>query len=172
MTFLKEISTFIIYYEALRTPLSYFLPFVVVEALSHVRLFATPWARAHQTLLSSAISQSLLQLMPLNRWCHITISFSAAPFTFCLQSFPASGYFPMSWLFISGGQNIVASASVLPMNMPLVLTNSRSDLNAKNASSTIHKVTYKTLMIVCCTRDGTCFCATENVVSYWTLSRK
>ena len=78
----------------------------------------------------------------------------------------------MSWLFISGGQNIGASASVLPMNMPLVLTNSRSDLNAKNASSTIHKVTYKTLMIACCTRDGTCFCATENMVSYWTLSRK
>ena len=39
---------------------------------------------------------------PLNRWCHPTISFSVIPFSSCLQSFPASGSFPMSWLFESG----------------------------------------------------------------------
>ena len=41
------------------------------------------------------------------------------PFSSCLQSFPASGSFPMSWLFASGGQNtgVSASASVLPMNI-------------------------------------------------------
>ena len=50
------------------------------------------------------------------------------PFSFCLQSFPGSGFFPMNWLFTSGGQRIgtSASASVLPMNIqdwfPLVLT--------------------------------------------------
>ena len=50
------------------------------------------------------------------------------PFSSCLQSFPASGSFPMSWLFTSGGQSIgaSASASVLPMNIqdsfPLGLT--------------------------------------------------
>ena len=38
-------------------------------------------------------------------------------FTQCLQSFPASGSFPMSWLFASDGQSIGASASVLPMNI-------------------------------------------------------
>ena len=54
---------------------------------------------------------------PLSRWCHPTILSSVIPFSFCLQSFPASGSFPMSWLFASGGQNIGTSAlaSVLPM---------------------------------------------------------
>ena len=65
---------------------------------------------------------------PLSRWCHPTISSSVIPFSSCLQSFPASGPFPMSQLFISGGQSIGASvsASVLPMNVqdwfPLGLT--------------------------------------------------
>ena len=55
---------------------------------------------------------------PLSRWCHPTISSSVVPFSSCLQSFPASGYFPMSQLFASGGQSIgvSASTSVLPMN--------------------------------------------------------
>ena len=47
----------------------------------------------------------------LNR-CHPTISFSVVPISSCLQSFPASGSCPMSWLFTSGGQIIGASASV------------------------------------------------------------
>ena len=60
-------------------------------------------------------------------WCHPTISFSVVPFS-CLQSFPASGSFPMSQFFASGDQSIgvSASASVLPMNIqgwfPLELT--------------------------------------------------
>ena len=52
----------------------------------------------------------------LNQWCHPTISSSVAPFPSTLQSFPASGYFPVSWLFALGSQSIRASASVLPMN--------------------------------------------------------
>ena len=54
---------------------------------------------------------------PLSRWCYLTISSSVALFS-CPQSFPASGSFPVSWLFASGGQIIgaSASASVLPMN--------------------------------------------------------
>ena len=53
---------------------------------------------------------------PLTRWCCLTISSSAAP-CFCLQSFSASESFSMSWLFASGGQSTVASASatVFPM---------------------------------------------------------
>ena len=56
---------------------------------------------------------------PLSRWCHPTISSSVVLFSSCLQSFPASGSFPMSRLFTSGGQNIRAlvSASVLSMNV-------------------------------------------------------
>ena len=56
---------------------------------------------------------------PSNRWRHPTISSSVVPFSSCLQSFPASGSFLMSQLFISGGQSTGASAlaSVLPMNI-------------------------------------------------------
>ena len=65
---------------------------------------------------------------PSNWWCHPTILTSVNPFSSCLQSFPATGSFPVSQLFASGGQSIGVSAlaSVLPMNMqhwfPLRLT--------------------------------------------------
>ena len=65
---------------------------------------------------------------PLSRWCHPTISSSVIPFSSCLQPFPASGSFPVSQFFASGGQNIRVSAlaSVFPMNIqdwfPLGLT--------------------------------------------------
>ena len=65
---------------------------------------------------------------PLSRWCHPTILSSVNSFFSGLQSFPASGSFPMSQFFASGGQSIrvSASASVLPMNIqgwfPLGLT--------------------------------------------------
>ena len=65
---------------------------------------------------------------PLSLWCHTTISSSVIPFSSCLQSFPASGSFPMSQFFASGGQRIrvSASASVLPVTIqdwfPLGLT--------------------------------------------------
>ena len=57
--------------------------------------------------------------LQLSQWCHPTISFSVVPFSFCLQSFAASGSFPRSQLFASGGQSIGVSAliSVLPMNI-------------------------------------------------------
>ena len=50
---------------------------------------------------------------PLSQWCHRTISFSVVPFSSCLQSFPASGSFLMSWLFTSGGKDFGVSASGL-----------------------------------------------------------
>ena len=65
---------------------------------------------------------------PLHRWCHPTISSSFVPFSSRLQSFPASGSFPVSWFFASDGQSIGVSASawVLPVNIqdwfPLGLT--------------------------------------------------
>ena len=56
---------------------------------------------------------------PLSQWCHSSISSSVVPFSSCPQSFPASGSFPVSQFFASGGQRIgvSASASVLPMNI-------------------------------------------------------
>ena len=65
---------------------------------------------------------------PLSQWRHPSISSSVVPFSSCRQSFPASGSFPLSWLFTSSGQSIRAStsASVFPMNIqgifPLRLT--------------------------------------------------
>ena len=59
----------------------------------------SPTPRVHQNPCSSS------------RWCHPTISSSVIPFSFCPQSFPASGSFPMSQLFASGGQSIGVSAS-------------------------------------------------------------
>ena len=50
-------------------------------------------------------------LCSLSQWCHPTISSSSALFSCCLQSFPASGSFPTSWLFASGGQSFEASTS-------------------------------------------------------------
>ena len=63
---------------------------------------------------------------PLSKWCHPTISSFLAPFSSCPPSFPASGSFPGSWLFTSGGESVGDSAPVLPMNIqdwfPLGLT--------------------------------------------------
>ena len=56
---------------------------------------------------------------PLSQWCHPTISSFVVPFSSCLQSFPASGSFPMNQFFASGSQSIGVSVSapVLPMNI-------------------------------------------------------
>ena len=81
-----------------------------------------------QASLSTTNSQSLLKLMFIKSVCHPTISFSVVPFSSCLQSFPASGSFPVSQFFAWNGQyiGVSASASVLPMNIqtwfPLGLT--------------------------------------------------
>ena len=83
------------------------------QLLSRVWLFVTPWTAACQASLSITNSQSLLKLCPLSQWCHPTISSSVIPFSFCLQSFPASGSFPMSQFFVSGGQSIF-SFSISP----------------------------------------------------------
>ena len=58
-------------------------------------------------------------LCPSCWWCHPTILFSIIPFSSCLQSFPASGYFPLSWFFAWGSQSIGVSAltSVFPINI-------------------------------------------------------
>ena len=54
---------------------------------------------------------------PLSQWCHPTISSPVVPFFCCPQSFPATGSFPLSWLFISSGQTTRVSASVLPISI-------------------------------------------------------
>ena len=93
--------------------------FSSVQPLSHIRLFATPWTAARQASLSITNSQSPPKPMStelMTRSSHLIL---CHPFSSCPQSFPASGSFPMSQLFASGGQRIgvSASASVLPMNI-------------------------------------------------------
>ena len=94
---------------------------VQFSPVSHVQLFVTPWTAACQatTSCSSPIPRTCSNSCPPSRWCHPIISYPVIPISFRLQSFPASGSFPMSQLFTSGGQSVGASASesVLPMNI-------------------------------------------------------
>ena len=83
---------------------------VVVQLLSYVQLHATPWTAARQDSLSFTSPGACLTSCPLCRWCHPTILSSVVPFSSCLQSFRASGSFPLSWLFSLGDQSIGASA--------------------------------------------------------------
>ena len=108
---------------------------VVVQSLSHVWLFVIPWTAAYQAFLSIIVSQSLLKLMSIESVLPTiykidisisirsiykidpTISSSVIPFSFCLQSFPTLGSFPMNQLFTSGGQSIGSfSFSISPSN--------------------------------------------------------
>ena len=87
---------------------------------------ARPHGLQHARLLyPSPTTRAFSNSCSLSWWCHLTILSSLAPFS-CLQFFPASGSFPMSQFFTSGGQSIGASASALPMNIqdwfPLGLT--------------------------------------------------
>ena len=84
---------------------------------------STPGLSVHHQLLEFSSNSC-----PLSWWCHPTILSLVLPFSSCLQSFPASGSFPVSQFFTSGGRSIgvSASASVLPVNIqdwfPLGLT--------------------------------------------------
>ena len=104
-----------------------------------------PHGLHHTRLLCPPLSPRICSnSCPLSCWCYLTILFSAAPFSFCLWSFPASGSFPMSWLFASDGQSIgaSASASVLLKKIqgwfPLGLTDSPRDSQVFS-STTIQK---------------------------------
>ena len=74
---------------------------------------------------------------PLNWWCHPAFSSSVSLFSFCLQSCPGSGSFPVSWLFASGGQRVgaSASASVLPMSIQGWFPLGPTPLQSKELSS-------------------------------------
>ena len=74
------------------------------HGLQHARL---PWPSLSPGVCSNSC--------PLSRRCHPTILSTVTSLSSCPQSFPGSASFPMSWLFIAGGQRTGASASVLPM---------------------------------------------------------
>ena len=101
---------------------------VILQSLSHVWLFVTHELQLVKLPCPSLSLGVCSSSCPLSQWCHPTIASSVIPFSSCLQSFSASGSFPVNQLFTSGGQSIgaSASASVLPMNIqgwfPLGLT--------------------------------------------------
>ena len=90
--------------------------FSSVQSLSHVRLFATPLTAACQASLSITNSRSppkpmsTKSVMPSN---HLIL---CLPFFSCPQSVPASGAFPVSQLFTSGGQSMSFSFNIRPSN--------------------------------------------------------
>ena len=101
----------------------------VVQLLSRVQLFVTSWTAVCWLPCPSPPPRVCSNSRPLSWWCHPIMSSSVTLFSYCPQSFPASGSFPMSQLFASSGQSIgaaSASASVLPVNIqgcfPLGLT--------------------------------------------------
>ena len=96
-----------------------------------------PYGLQHTMLLCPPLSSRICSnSSPLSQWCHPAISFSVIPFSSCPQSFPASGSFPMSQLFTSGGQSIrvSSSASVLPMNWFLLGLTGWISLQSKGLS--------------------------------------
>ena len=90
-----------------------------VQSLSHVWLFVSHGLQHARLPCPSPTPRAYSNSCPLSRWCHPTISSSDTLFSFCPQSFLASGTFPMSQLFVSNDQNTgaSASASVLPMSI-------------------------------------------------------
>ena len=110
----RDFSVLILYPATLLYPL---IQFSSVQSLSCVRLFATPRRKHDRHPCPSPTPGVYPNSCPLSQWCHPTISSSVIPFSSHLQSFPAAGSFPMSWLFPSGGQSLGTSPSVLPMNI-------------------------------------------------------
>ena len=109
-------------------PLEFHLTFSSVQFTYSV-MFDSLWPHGLQharLLCPSQTPRVYPNSCPLSLWCHPTISSSVIPFSSCFQSFPASGSFPIKRPFAPGGQRIIASASVLPINiqdrLPLGLT--------------------------------------------------
>ena len=90
---------------------------VVVELLSRIQLFVTPWTAARQAPLSHTVSWGLPKFMSIKSVKLSNHLILCCTLLLFLQSFPASESFPMSQLFALGGQNIGASPSVLPVNI-------------------------------------------------------
>ena len=95
-------------------------PSCVQFSLSVMSVSLQPHGLQHTRLpCPSPTPRACSNSCPLSQLCHPTISSSVVPFSSCLPSVPASGSFPMSQFFPSGGQSIgvSASASVLPVNI-------------------------------------------------------
>ena len=130
-----------------------------IQSLSHVWLFMIQWIAACKPPCPSPTHRVYSNSGPWSQWCHPIISSFVVPFSSHLQSFTASGSFPMSQFFTSGGQSIgvLASASVLSMNIqdcfPLGL-NALIFLQSKGLSrvfsnTTVQKINSSALSLIC-----------------------
>jgi len=90
--------------------------FISVHSLNHVQLFATPWTAACQASLSITNSGSLLRLISIELVMPSNHLILCPPLLSCVQSFPASGSFPMSHFFASGDQSIGVSFNISSSN--------------------------------------------------------
>ena len=102
--------------------------FSSVQLLSRVRLLATPWTAARQASLSTTNSRSLPKPMSIESVMPSNRLILCVPFSSCPQSFPASGSFPVSQFFTSGGQsNWNFSFNISPSNEHSGLISFRMD---------------------------------------------
>ena len=111
---ISSVYTLVYLYIASAFTLVYLLLFSHLVVSDSLQPHELQHARLLCLLLSSRVWSNSC---PLSQWSYVTILSSAVAFSFRLQSFPASGSFPVSQLFSSGGQSIGASASVLPVNI-------------------------------------------------------
>ena len=168
--FYSFIHTFIIFWSIVDT---FIFLCVQFDALEHKQISVIPWYHLVQfscSVMSDSLWPHGLQharlpcplptpgaysnSCPLSWWCHLTIFPSVVPFSSYLQSFPASGSFPVSQFFASGDQSIriSASASVPPMNIqdwfPLGLAGLIS-LNSKGLSGVFSSSTIQKHQFLC-----------------------
>ena len=140
--------------------------FSLVQSHSHVQIFATPWTTAHQSSPSfqelvmygetwraavHGVAKSWTWLSnwtelnwtcPLSQWCHPTITSSVILFSSCLQSFPASGSFPMSQFFTSGGVSISPSMNIqgwFPLGWTCWISLQSKGLSRVSSNTTVQK---------------------------------
>ena len=127
----------------------------IVQLLSCVWLFATPWTAAHQPSLSITISLSLFKPMSIESVMPSNHLILFHPFFLPPSIFPSIRVFPKGWLFSPGGQSIGASASVsvLPMNIQDWFTLGLIDLISKEvpkvfSNTTVHGVNSSVLSLL------------------------
>ena len=117
MDFLKNYFYLNVYFVRIERTLRFLL--LLLFSCQAMSYSSQPHRMQHTRLPCPSLSPRVCaNSCPLSQWCHPIVS-SFAAFSFCLHSFSASGSFPMSWLFTSGGHTIgiSVSASVLPMNL-------------------------------------------------------
>ena len=97
-----ELNSFNVYVVSTALHIS---PFVI-QSLSCVQPFGSPWTAARQASLSFTISRSLLKVMPIELVMLSNHLILCCPLLLLFSIFPSTGSFPMSWLFTSGGQSL------------------------------------------------------------------